>query len=83
MKPADTCTTATECVSYDNIINALNSYNYVHIDEVSYNHPCPECASVIEQVGNTPGYGARIIVFFRYANSGKGCIVNVYVYTSI
>eukprot|EP01036_Dinobryon_divergens_P022797 gene22797-31094_t len=71
VKPSDTCSTAGECITYDNVINWLNQYNYVHIDEISYNHPCPECASVIRQVGDA-GYKGRIIVFFRYAYSGKG-----------
>lgn len=72
VKPASSCTSAAECVSYDNIIAALNTYTYVHIDEISDAQPCPECADVIEQVGNTPGYAGRIIVFFRYSLSGIG-----------
>lgn len=72
MKPNDGCTCAEECMSVENIINAFNmGIPYIHIDEVSYDHPCPECASIIQQVGDA-GYPGRIIVFLRYSLSGIG-----------
>ena len=67
LKPADLCDDAMSCFTYENVIYWLNMYTYVHIDEISHNHPCPECASVIQQVGDTPGYKARIIPYFRYS----------------
>ena len=67
LKPADLCDDALSCVTYENVIYWLDRYTYVHIDEISHNHPCPECASVIQAVGDTPGYKARIIPYFRYS----------------
>lgn len=71
LKPASLCTNSAECVTTDNAIKYLQTYNYVHIDEISSQNPCPECAGVIEAVGNA-GYAGRIIVFFRYGTSGSG-----------
>ena len=71
LKPADLCPSPNQCLTVDNVINYLQSYDYVHIDEISYLHPCPECADVIEEVGDR-GYKGRMILFFRYSINGQG-----------
>ena len=71
LNPASLCSYASECFTTENVITYLQYYNYVHVDEISYQNPCPECAGVIQAVGNA-GYGGRIILFFRYSTAGTG-----------
>jgi len=59
--------------TYDNVFYYLQSYDYVHVDEMNNEQTtCAEdCAEVAERIAEA-GLGGRIIFFFRYSYSGAG-----------
>ena len=67
---SDTCSTAGECITYNNVINWLNQYNYVHIDEISIsnNHPSPECASVIRCCARLSQWNSAFASYYPGSN---------------
>lgn len=60
-------------VTTQNVINYLQSYDYIHVDELSPSKTnCAEdCATVAKNVA-AAGLGGRMIFFFRFSYTGSG-----------